>query len=53
MEVIMNYENFSENRVSDHDQLACAIKGNVTFMMMNQTNIDYVNLIVEYFLKVY
>ena len=51
MEVIMNYENLSENRVSDYDQLVCALKGNVTFVMMNQTNIEYVTYISGYFSK--
>jgi hypothetical protein len=43
MEIYMNYENFTEAQTSDLDQLFCTMKGNVTFAIMNSTNINTVS----------
>ncbi len=48
MELILNYENFSQNRKSNFDKLVCAVKGNLTFVMMDQKNIEYVIYLLEY-----
>ena len=39
MEILLNYENFTQNRISKSDQLTCSMKGTTTLLMMNQTNI--------------
>lgn len=43
MEIYMNYENFTDTKTSELDQLFCTIKGNVTFVMMNSTSINTVS----------
>lgn len=43
MEILMNFENFTTNRISEFDQLACVMKGNANVLMMNQTNIATVS----------
>ncbi len=40
MEIYLNYENFTETKTAEVDQLLCSLKGNATFVLMNSTNVD-------------